>query len=107
MSDGRLVIVAYRAKPGRVEDLIALTRRHVPELRALGLVTDRPPVAMRAADDTVVEVFEWTADGIARAHEHPAVLAMWGDYAEVCDYVPLRELPEAAAMFAEFAPIDL
>jgi hypothetical protein len=31
---------------------------------------------------------------------------MWGRYAAVCDYVQLRELPEAAEMFATFAPLD-
>ena len=104
---GRLVIVAYRPKRGRQQDLLALTRVHVPELRALGFATDRPAAAMQAADGTIVEVFEWTDDGIAQAHQHPAIHAMWGRYAEVCDYVPLQTLPEAAMMFAEFTPIAL
>ncbi len=30
---------------------------------------------------------------------------MWGEYAAVCDYVPLAELPEAQALFAEFDPL--
>ena len=102
-----MVIVGYRPKPGCAEALLALTRDHVPALRRLGLATDRPTLAMRAKDGTVVEVFEWAAGAIATAHENPAVLAMWGQYAAVCDYVPLHELPEMHDLFAQFEPIEL
>jgi hypothetical protein len=103
---GDVVIVAYRPKPGREADLLALTRTHVSELRALGLATDRPATAMRAKDGTVVEVFEWQDGAIARAHEHPAIHAMWARYAEVCDYVPLSDLAESRDMFAQFVPVE-
>lgn len=104
---GDMVIVAYRPKPGQDEALLALTRAHVPDLRRLGLATDRKALAMRAADGTIVEVFEWAEGAIARAHEHPEVQAMWGRYAEACDYVSLKNLPEAAMMFAQFVPVEL
>jgi len=104
---GDMVIVGYRPKPGCDAALLDLVRTHVAELRALGLATDRPTLAMKAQDGTIVEVFEWHTGAIATAHENPQVLAMWGRYAQVCDYVPLRDLPEATQMFAQFAPIDL
>jgi hypothetical protein len=104
---GDMVIVGYRPKPGREADLLALVRDHVPELRRLGLATDRPTLAMRAVDGTIVEVFEWRDGAIASAHENPDVLAMWGRFAAACDYVPLTELPETKDKFAQFEPIDL
>ena len=104
---GDMVIVAYRPKPGREAELLALTRTHMAELRALGLATDRPTLAMQGQGGVVVEVFEWVEGAIARAHAHPQVQAMWARYEKVCDYVPLRELPEAAALFAQFTPLDL
>jgi hypothetical protein len=104
---GDMVIVGYRPKPGCDAALLDLVRTHVAELRTLGLATDRPALAMKAKDGTIVEVFEWCTGAIAKAHENPDVLAMWGRYAQVCDYVPLRDMPEAAQMFAEFEPIDL
>ena len=105
---GDMVVVAYRPKPGREADLLALTREHVPELRAWGLATDRPPLAMgRCGRRGGVEVFEWVEGAVARAHAHPKVQAMWARYAQVCDYVSLRDLPEAAELFARFAPLDL
>jgi hypothetical protein len=103
---GDMVIVAYRPKPGREAALIELVRDHVPHLRRLGLATERATLAMRAGDGTIVEVFEWCDGAIAAAHENPEIQAMWARYAQVCDYVPLRDLAEAAQMFAQFEPLD-
>jgi hypothetical protein len=102
-----VVVVAYRPKPGREDDLLQLTREHVPLLRAEGLVTDRPFIACQAKDGTVVEIFEWVEGGVQRAHSSPVVQKLWERYAEVCDYVPLNQLPEAADMFAAFTPLAL
>ena len=100
---GRIVIVAYRPKQGQQAALESLMRRHHARLLAHGLVTDRAPTLMRAADGTIVEVFEWmSAAAIAAAHDNEAIERMWGEYAAVCDYVPLAQLPEAQAPFAEF-----
>jgi hypothetical protein len=105
---GRLVIVAYRPKPGRADELLALARQHVPVLRRLGFATERAPYLMRAGDGTLIEVFEWkSAEAIARAHEDPAIQAMWAQYAEVCDYVPLGGVEEAGNLFAEFEAVEL
>ncbi|HJL02594.1 MAG TPA: antibiotic biosynthesis monooxygenase [Polyangiaceae bacterium LLY-WYZ-15_(1-7)] len=103
---GRIVIVAYRPKAGREETLRRLVREHVPRLRAQGLVTEREPVLMEAADGTVVEVFEWASkEAIEAAHTHPAVQALWGEFAAVCDYVPVGRLSEAGELFTELAPL--
>ena len=104
---GDMVIIAYRPKPGRDEELLALTRDHVPKLRRLGLATERATLAMRSEDGIVIEVFEWQDGAINSAHTNPDVLAMWERYAAVCDYVPLHELPEARDMFAQFKALDL
>jgi hypothetical protein len=103
---GRLVIACYRPKAGKEEALKRLILDHVARLRAEGLVTERQPITMEAADGTVVEVFEWVSSAaIESAHSNPVVLKMWEQYNEVCDYVPIAELPEAAQLFSEFAPI--
>ena len=103
----QIVIVAYRPKPGREADLLQLTREHLPLLRAEGLATDRPVIACQAKDGTIVEIFEWAAEGVVRAHSNPAVHALWTRYADACDYVPLTSLPEAATLFASFTPVAL
>jgi hypothetical protein len=103
---GSIVIVAYKPKKGKAVALKELTKTHVPRLKKEGLVTDREAVIMEAVDGTVIEVFEWvSAEAIQNAHKNPAVLQMWGEYAEVCDYVALNTLNEANDMFATFKPV--
>ena len=105
---GRFVIVSYVPKPGMADALMAAVRKHLHVLRAEDLVTDRPAYVMRAADGTVVEVFEWrSAEAIAKAHSTPAVQALWGEFAAACDYRPLSRLAECQQLFAEFEPVAL
>ncbi|MDE1177655.1 MAG: hypothetical protein PW789_13775 [Edaphobacter sp.] len=106
-SGATVVVVAYRPKPGMDEELLQLTREHVPLLRSQGLATERPFVAARAADGTIVEIFEWVAGAVEKAHSNPVVLKLWERYAAVCEYVPLNQLAESSTMFASFTPIDL
>lgn len=104
---GRIVIVAYKPKPGKAEALKELTKTHVPRLLKEGLVTNRVPVIVEGADGTIIEVFEWlSAEAIQQAHQNPEVQKMWGEYAAVCDYVPLNMVPETSNLFADFMPID-
>jgi hypothetical protein len=105
---GKFVIVAYRPRPGKEQELLQLTREHLPILRNQGLATDRPSYVMRSTDGTIIEVFEWTsAEAIAMAHENPVWQAMCGRYSEACDYISLENLSESKNMFAEFDPVDL
>ena len=70
---GRVVIVAYRPKPGKADELVALTREHYPILREQGLVTERLPTIGRAADGTIVEAFEFLAESANLFAEFEAV----------------------------------
>ncbi|SEG54292.1 hypothetical protein SAMN05421819_3412 [Bryocella elongata] len=106
-TEPRLVIVAYKPKPGMEAELLQLTLEHVPLLRKLGLATNRPALAGRAKDGTIVEVFEWAPGAIAKAHTDPEVGKLWVRYNAACDYVPLNSVAEASDMFAGFVPIDL
>src|SRR6266404_9930735 len=104
---GVVVIVAYRPKPGKENELIDLVRSRVPTLRKENLVTDRVPAIMRSRDGTIVEVSEWKSqEAIDAAHRNPNVLAMWDKFFAICECVPLNTLPEAADMFAGFTPVE-
>jgi len=102
---GDIVIVAYRPKPGQDAALARIVREHVPTLRAWGFATGRPSLIMRAADGTLVEVFEWGHGQVAAAHRDARVLAMWGEFGAACDIVTLRDLAETQEMFATFVPV--
>ncbi len=103
---GQVAIVAYRPKPGKDEELLALTREHHPILAKQGLVTSRRPVIVRAKDGTIVEVFEWEFGAIERAHVNPVVGELWKRYEAVCEYVPLASLTESSNLFAGFEAVD-
>ena len=105
--NGVIVVVAYRPKPGKDQELLPLVRSRVPTLRKEGLVTDRVPTIMRSRDGTILEVSEWKSrEAIDAAHKNPNVLAMWEKFFAVCDCVPLKTLPEANDMFAGFTPLE-
>ena len=101
-------MVAYRPKEGKAAALLELMRTHVPILRAEGLATERPPVLLRAADGTLVEIFEWVStEAVEKAHTNPAVGRMWGEFEAACDYVKLGSLAEADQLFASFELVTL
>ncbi len=102
---GIIVISAYKPKEGKAEPLKELMRTHLPRLHNEGLVTDRQSIMMEAADGTIIEVFEWLSrEAVEKAHTNPNVLQMWAEYGEVCDYVPIGTVSEAAQLFSSFKP---
>lgn len=101
----RIVIACYKPKPCQNEALKSLMETHWSRLDAEGLVSERKPILMVAQDGTYLEVFGWkSADAMAAAHQNPNVLKMWEEYAVVCDYIPVGQVPEAAQLFSEFSP---
>ena len=104
---GHITIAAYKPKPGKENALKEVMKTHLPILKQEGLVRDKESYIMEAADSTVVEVFEWLSEeAIQQAHTNPAVLKMWGEYAEVCDYIPVGNLAEAGQLFSGFKPLN-
>lgn len=103
-----IVIAMYRPNEGKDEELKTLIAEHVPTLRRLGLITDRPPILCRSADGTYLEIFEWTSNDAARqAHEHPEVIKVWEPMGEIATFPGLDSLPEAERRFPHFAPVEL
>ena len=102
----RIVIVGYRPLPGKEAKLKELMKTHVAILRKEGLASDREPILMQASDGTVIEVFGWKSkEAIEAAHSNPAVQKMWGEYAEVCEYIPIDSVKESSSLFSEFTPL--
>ncbi len=101
-----IVQAVYRAKPGKVDELVALIEKHEPALRASGLVTERPFTVMRSRDgSTFIEVFEWVSSEAAHdAHTNEHVGPIWGAMAEVAEFLTLADLPEATSPFPHFTP---
>ncbi|NOQ42483.1 MAG: hypothetical protein GQ563_08295 [Desulfuromusa sp.] len=103
---GRIVLVAYKPKPGKESELEALMKTHLSILREEGLVTDRESIVMHSEDGTIIEIFEWKSkEAIESAHTNLKVQEMWQAYSSVCDYIPLSEVPEISSIFSEFTPL--
>lgn len=105
--DSRIVIVAYKPKPGKGGDLEKLVLTHYERLDRESLVTGRKPVIMKTGDGIIIEVFEWkSAAAIEKAHSNQAVQQMWGEFGAVCDYIPFGSVSESSNMFANFSPVN-
>jgi hypothetical protein len=79
----------------------------VPILRSEGLATARSAVFLRAADGTLLEIFEWASqEAVERAHHNPRVQALWERFSAVSDCVKLADIPETHELFAHFTPVD-
>jgi len=101
------VICNYRPKPGKDKELLEIVKEHVPILRRLGLATDRTVHIMKAADGSIVEVFEWVSQkAIDDAHKNPEVLEMWKKFEAACTYENLSGLAEANHLFPDFEPVN-
>jgi hypothetical protein len=103
---GSISVACYKPRAGCEEALRELVRNHLWPLRSAGLVTERPPIVMRAADGTIVEVFEWVSqEAIAGAHHNPVVLDLWKRFEAVCSYETPSNVPEFQKMFSHFEAI--
>ena len=103
---GSISMACYGPRPGCEETLAELVRNHLPPLRAQGLVTDRDSIVMRAADGTIIEVFEWVSrEAIEGAHKNPAVLDLWKRFEAVCWYETPSNIAEFQNMFSHFEAV--
>ncbi|MBI1769242.1 MAG: hypothetical protein HY015_01755 [Bacteroidetes bacterium] len=101
----RITIACYKPKSGKAEALRQLMKTHLPTLKEQKLVTERASIMMEAKDGTILEVFEWKSQAaIDQAHSNPAVLKMWEKFGEVCEYIPIGKVEEAADLFSGFTP---
>jgi quinol monooxygenase YgiN len=105
---GKIVIAAFRPKPGKEDELLHVMVKRLPLMRRLGLATDRTNITMRAADGTILDISEWVdTAAIDRAHELPEVHELWRQYGTCCDYVKLDQLAECHLDFATFDAVSL
>ena len=106
LMNSRIVIVVYRPLPGKELGLERVVRKHLDVLIGQGLVTDRKPIAMKAKDGSVVEVFEWkSAQSIEDAHSNIAVQELWAEFGTVCNYEKPVNVAEFHTVFSEFEPL--
>jgi predicted enzyme related to lactoylglutathione lyase len=98
------VLAVYALRKGadeaRFRELLA---RHHLTLAQEKLTAVRAPNVMRSGN-CFVEQVEWNSPESAEtAHTNPKVKAIWGLMAELVDFIPLAQLPNADKPFAHFS----
>ena len=103
MTDGPVkMLVTYRPKEGKGDELFSYVQKHLPALRGTGLLADGPAAVYRATDKRsgksyFVETFSWRdAQAPNIAHQLPEVMAIWE---------PMTPLLEALEL-AVLEPVD-
>ena len=103
----QMAFAIYKPKEGKADELMDLVKKHLPKLQEYGLVTDRDAYLAQSSDGSIIEVFEWAGpDASRRAHEHPAIAAIWEGMGAVADFPALETLPEAGSRFPNFAMVQ-
>lgn len=103
-----MVIVGYKPKEGKNDKLLKVLKDHVPILRREGLATEHPSQVLRTKDGSYLEIFEWASSkAIEEAHSNKAVLEMWKDFDDACEYIPLVTIEEFKQLFAGFKPVKV
>lgn len=104
---GHIVICAFRPRKGKENELLEVIRDHMPTLRSQNLVTDRKPIVGRAADGTIIEVFEWKSQAaVDEAHRNPVVRKLWDRFEACSQYISLRDVAETTSPFPHFEAVD-
>jgi hypothetical protein len=103
-----ITIALYRPEAGKDAELRKLIAEHIPVLRKLELITDRPSVLMKSNNGTYIEIFEWrAADSAFKAEQHPEVARIWEAMAKIAELPTIASLEEMKFNFPQFEPVKL
>lgn len=101
-----VVFAMYHPKSGKEKELEKLIEMHVPLLKELELITNRPRLTLKSNDGTYIEIVEWVnAESANKAHEHPAIANIWEAMEVICEFKKLADLSEAHSTFSHFKVI--
>lgn len=102
-----VVFAAYKPHAGKEDELKLLISRHIPMLRELELITDRPALTLKSRNGTFIEIIEWRdVRSAEKAHEHPKVAEIWEKMDAISKFVPISDLPEAGKAFSHYEVIN-
>jgi hypothetical protein len=99
----------YRVKAGSENAFRGLLEKHWPTLRRAGLGADVPSTIYRGSEGEgepiFVELLTWKdEDGPNRAHELPAVMAVWEPMGKLCE--PRKGRPPMEFPLVERIEVD-
>ena len=92
------MLVTYKPKKGKEEELLPLVQKHLPVLQRIGLATAEPAKVWKATNKrtgevSFVELFQWKDDQAAGiAHQTPEVMAVWEPMGPILEELTLQSL---------------
>jgi hypothetical protein len=103
----RISLSAYRARPGRRDDVLPHLRHEVATLRARGHITSRPaPICLTARGEYLV-IAEWaTESSVDKAHEDEVILDVWRRKAQLVEYIAPCDLDKSAVPFVSYDVLE-
>jgi hypothetical protein len=102
----RSFMVIYRPYRGKEGELLPAVKASYNTLRKNGYVTARSPHLMKAADDSVLILFEWiNAQMKEDAQADPEVQKHWMALSKLCVFEKPVNLPEFQLPFPEFETV--
>jgi quinol monooxygenase YgiN len=95
-----LAFAMYKPNEGKKQELMDILKEHIPMLKEYGLITDRATITAESEDGTIIEIFEWASEEAkGAAHQHSAIMQMWGRMMPICSFPAMKDLPEAQKSF--------
>jgi hypothetical protein len=102
-----ITVALYRPMAGKDAELSQLIAEHIPVLRKLELITERPSVLFKSNNGTYIEIFEWrAADSAFKAEQHPEVAQIWEAMAKIAELPTIGSLEESKFHFPQFEPVQ-
>lgn len=103
----RVVISAWRPRPGMGRRLRAELRDHHAMLWSEGLATDRQPILAETADGSIIEIMEWASTAaIAQAAMNERVAEFVDRMAAVARPTALGALQQGRDAMAVLQPVQ-
>ncbi|MBB3228416.1 hypothetical protein FHW69_003051 [Luteibacter sp. Sphag1AF] len=97
------IIVSYRPFPGRTDLVVSLLLESYAAMARAGLITARRPWIMNSESGDVVAAFEMTDEfSFSESEKIREISVLRARLMGVCERVPLSQLSETAAPFAQF-----
>lgn len=102
----RILIVAYRPKSGKSDDVLALLAQQLKAIRNVGTRTTRDPWLMHASNGEILQISEYSSErDVERCWEDVTYQDIGAQLTALCDMVPIRSLQESSAAYMDLQAV--
>jgi hypothetical protein len=104
----RTFIVVYKPYKGREQELVPAIVASYRDLHQRGYVTAQPAKLMKAANGSIVMIFDWKDENMKNnAQADPVIQQHWMALSKLCEFDKPMNLIECQQPFSEFEAIEI